>query len=158
MRFRHIMKADNKKIVVNIRKVIIEMGAPKVGNANEDAELEAMFEAYQNNRFIYFVVENRNKILGGKGIAPIKNGHPLISEFQEMYFIPGVREKYLEKHMIQICDDFNKASNFTQCYIETTSNIQFAQKSYIKTGFKYIDYSMGNTGNSSFLVWMLRTL
>ena len=100
MRFRHIKKADNKKIVVTIRKVIIEMGAPKLGNAHKDEELEVMFEAYQNNRFIYLVVENGNEILGGTGIAHVKNGHPLISELQKMYFIPSAREKELEKHMI----------------------------------------------------------
>lgn len=76
------------------------MGAPKIGNAHKDEELEAMFEAYQNNRFIYFVVENGNEILGGTGIARVKNGHPLISEFQKMYFIPSAREKDMEKHMI----------------------------------------------------------
>ena len=72
MRFRHITRADNKKIVITIGKVIIEMGALKVRNTHEDAELEGIFEAYQKIRFIYFVVENRNKILGGKGVAPVK--------------------------------------------------------------------------------------
>ena len=58
MRIRFIDKADNKKIAATIRKVIIEMGAPKTGTAYEDEELDAMFESYQKDRFIYFIVEN----------------------------------------------------------------------------------------------------
>ena len=57
MRIRLINKMDNKKIAATIRKVIIEMGAPKIGTAYEDEELEALFEAYQKDRFIYFVLE-----------------------------------------------------------------------------------------------------
>jgi len=34
------------------------MGVPKVGTAYADVELDAMFEAYQKDRFIYFVVEH----------------------------------------------------------------------------------------------------
>ncbi|MDA7778069.1 GNAT family N-acetyltransferase, partial [Flavobacteriaceae bacterium] len=82
MRIRLIEKADNEKIAATIRKVIIEMGAPKVGTAYEDEELEAMFEAYQKDRFIYFVVEHENEVLGGAGIAPLKNGDPSICELQ----------------------------------------------------------------------------
>lgn len=158
MRIRLIEKADNEKIAATIRKVIIEMGAPKVGTAYEDEELEAMFEAYQKDRFIYFVVEHENEVLGGAGIAPLKNEDPSICELQKMYFLKEARGRGLGKQMIQKCIDFAKASNFEQCYIETMPNMQDAQKLYIKTGFEYIDHAMGNTGHSSCPVWMLKSL
>jgi len=158
MRIRLIEKADNEKIAATIRKVIIEMGAPKVGTAYEDEELEAMFEAYQKDRFIYFVVEHENEVLGGAGIAPLKNGDPSICELQKMYFLKEARGRGLGKQMIQKCIDFAKASNFEQCYIETMPNMQDAQKLYIKTGFEYIDHAMGNTGHSSCPFWMLKSL
>lgn len=158
MKIRLIEKADNEKIAATIRKVIIEMGAPKVGTAYEDEELEAMFEAYQKDRFIYFVVEHENEVLGGAGIAPLKNGDPSICELQKMYFLKEARGRGLGKQMIQKCIDFAKASNFEQCYIETMPNMQDAQKLYIKTGFEYIDHAMGNTGHSSCPVWMLKSL
>ena len=65
MRIREIENADNVKLAVAIRKVLIEMGVPKVGTAYADVELDAMFEAYQEERFTYFVVEQAGKILGG---------------------------------------------------------------------------------------------
>ena len=158
MRIRYIEKSDNTKIAAVIRKVIIEIGATKTGNAYEDEELDAMFEAYEKDRFIYFVVENVKQIFGGASIAPLKNGDPLICELQKMYFHPEAREKGLGKQMIQRCIDFAKVSNFKLCYIETMQNMKDAQKLYIKTGFKYIDDSLGNTGYSSCPIWILKTL
>ena len=55
MRIRLIENADNKKIAAVIRSVIIEMGMPKVGTAYTDAELDTMYEAYQKNRFVYYL-------------------------------------------------------------------------------------------------------
>ena len=76
MRIRLIENADNKKIAAVIRSVIIEMGMPKVGTAYTDAELDTMYEAYQKNRFVYYVVEDGNELLGGAGIAPSQNDNP----------------------------------------------------------------------------------
>ena len=74
-----------------------------------------------------------------------------------MYFLQKARGKGFGKKMIQKCIDFAIASNFKQCYIETMPNMQDAQKLYIKTGFEYIDQSMGNTGHSSCTIWMLKS-
>lgn len=157
MRILYIEKSDNKKISTTIRKVIIEMGVPKKGTAYEDEELDAMFEAYEKDLFIYFVVENGKQIFGGAGIDPLKNGDPLICVLQKMYFLTEARGKGFGKQMIQRCIDFTKASNFRQCYIETMPNMQDTQKLYIKLGFKYLDHSLGNTGHSSCSMCMLKT-
>tara|TARA_B100000989_G_C19474758_1_gene442384 strand:+ start:876 stop:1223 length:348 start_codon:yes stop_codon:yes gene_type:complete len=115
MRIRFIDKADNKKNAATIRKVIIEMGAPKARTPYEDEELDAMFESHQKDGFIHFEVENGKQILGGAGIAPLKNGDPLICELQKMYFLPEARGKGLGNQIIQRCIDFVKVSNFKQC-------------------------------------------
>ena len=158
MRIRHIDNTDNKKIAAVIRSVIIEMGMPKVGTAYTDAELDTMYEAYQKNRFVYYVVEDGNELLGGAGIAPLKNDNPSICELQKMYFLSEARGKGLGKQMIKKCLDFAKASNFEKCYIETMPNMQDAQKLYVKTGFEYLDTAMGNTGHTSCPIWMLKSL
>ena len=158
MRIRLIENADNKKIAAVIRSVIIEMGMPKVGTAYTDAELDTMYEAYQKNRFVYYVVEDGNELLGGAGIAPLKNDNPSICELQKMYFLSEARGKGLGKQMIKKCLDFAKASNFEKCYIETMPNMQDVQKLYVKTGFEYLDTAMGNTGHTSCPIWMLKSL
>ena len=158
MKIRAIENKDNTALAVTIRKVLIELGVPKVGTAYEDVELDAMFEAYENERSIYYVVENDQKIMGGAGIAPLEKGNPSVCELQKMYFLSEARGKGLGKQMIQMCLNFAKANDFEQCYIETLPIMQEAQKLYIKTGFEYIDHALGDTGHSSCQIRLIKSL
>ena len=158
MKIRAIENKDNTALAVAIRKVLIELGVPKVGTAYEDEELDAMFEAYEKERSIYYVVENDKKIMGGAGIAPLEKGDPSVCELQKMYFLPEARGKGFGKQMIQMCLNFAKANNFEHCYIETLPEMQEAQKLYIKTGFEYIDHALGDTGHSSCQIRLIKSL
>jgi putative acetyltransferase len=158
MRIRLIENTDNVKIATVIRSVIIEMGVPKVGTAYEDVELDNMFQAYQKNHFVYYVVEDGDRVLGGAGIAPLKNSSPSICELQKMYFLSEARGKGIGKRMIEKCLSFAKANDFEQCYIETLPIMQEAQKLYIKTGFEYIDHALGDTGHSSCQIRLIKSL
>ena len=44
---REITPADNAELANVVRRVILEMGAPKIGTAYEDAATDNMFETYQ---------------------------------------------------------------------------------------------------------------
>ena len=143
MEIRPVELNDNEALAIAVRKVLIEMGVPKVGTAYEDKELDAMYESYSQSRFQYYVVENQGNIMGGAGIAPLKDGDPSVCELQKMYFLPEARGKGLGKKMIHLCLDFAKANDFQLCYIETMPNMLDAQALYQKVGFKYIDHPMG---------------
>ena len=158
MIIRAIQIRDDKKLAITLRKVLIEMGVPKKGTAYEDAELDSMYNSYQIPRSIYFVVVSEEAILGGAGIAPLKNGDPSVCELQKMYFLPEARGKGLGKQMIDLCLDFAKANHFQLCYIETMPNMLDAQALYKKVGFQYIDHAMGNTGHNSCPVWLTKSL
>ena len=149
---------DNEALAIAVRKVLIEMGVPKVGTTYEDKELDAMYESYSQSRFQYYVVENQGNIMGGAGIAPLKDGDPSVCELQKMYFLSEARGKGLGKKMIHLCLDFAKANDFQLCYIETMPNMLDAQALYQKVGFKYIDHPMGNTGHTSCPVWLIKSL
>jgi len=158
MIIRAIQIRDDKKLAITLRKVLIEMGVPKKGTAYEDVELDSMYKSYQIPRSIYFVVVSEEAILGGAGIAPLKNGDPSVCELQKMYFLPEARGKGLGKQMIDLCLDFAKANDFQLCYIETMPNMLDAQALYKKVGFQYIDHAMGNTGHNSCPVWLTKSL
>ena len=158
MKIRPVELKDNQALALAIRKVLVEMGVPKVGTAYEDKELDAMFQAYSKPRFQYYVVEDQETILGGAGIAPLKEGGPSVCELQKMYFLPEARGKGLGKQMIDLCLDFAKANDFQLCYIETMPNMLDAQALYKKVGFQYIDHAMGNTGHNSCPVWLTKSL
>ena len=50
-------------------------------------------------RTVYYVVTKEKKILGGGGIAPLKDGDPSVCELQKMYFSPKARGKILSSKM-----------------------------------------------------------
>ena len=158
MLIRPINESDNKHISVILREVLIEMDIPRIGSAYEDPEINNMYESYQSNRSIYFVVEENNKILGGAGINQLKNGDVNICELQKMYFHKSIRGRGIGDKMIELCLDFAVESNYKKCYIETMPNMVNAQKLYIKKGFKYIDNPLGNTGHTACPIWMLKNL
>ena len=158
MLIRPINESDNKHISVILREVLIEMDIPRIGSAYEDPEINNMYESYQSNRSIYFVVEENNKILGGAGINQLKNGNINICELQKMYFHKSIRGRGIGDKMIELCLNFAVESNYKKCYIETMPNMVDAQKLYIKKGFKYIDNPLGNTGHTACPVWMLKNL
>ena len=158
MLIRPINESDNKHISVILREVLIEMDIPRIGSAYEDPEINNMYESYQSNRSIYFVVEENNKILGGAGINQLKNGDINICELQKMYFHKSIRGRGIGDKMIELCLNFAVESNYKKCYIETMPNMVYAQKLYIKKGFKYIDNPLGNTGHTACPIWMLKNL
>ena len=131
MHIRPIEASDNKLLAVAIRSVLIEMGVPKVGTAYADVELDAMFETYLDERAIYYVVYEGENILGGAGIAPLKNGDSSVCELQKMYFTSKARGKGLGLEMIQKCLDF-AVSKDLNCAILKPCLIWKLHKNYIK--------------------------
>jgi putative acetyltransferase len=155
---RKIEPKDNAAIAAIIRNVFDELDAPKVGTAYADPTLDTLFEVYQEPKSVYYVVEKDGKIIGGCGIAPLENGDAKTCELQKMYFAPQARGLGLGAQMITKCLDTAKDLGYSQCYLETLTDMKAAQKLYTKSGFTYLDSPLGCTGHSSCPVWMLKKL
>jgi len=158
MLIREIQQKDNEQIAKVIRSVFHELDAPKVGTAYADPILDTLFEVYQENKTRYFVVENEGKVVGGCGIAPLEYTDESICELQKMYFAPEIRGTGYAELIIAKCLEFAREAGFKQCYLETLSFMEAAQKLYKRIGFEEIDGPMGNTGHNSCEVWMLKKL
>jgi putative acetyltransferase len=155
---REIKPSDNLDISKVIRSVILEMGAPKIGTAYEDKATDLMFETYQKEKVAYFVLEHKNKVIGGAGIAKLDNCEANICELQKMYFLPIARGKGLGTSLISKCLEKAKEFGFESCYLETMPYMEAARKLYAKNGFLSLEQPMGNTGHYSCNVWMLRKI
>ncbi len=155
---REVTSEDNDGIAKVVRKVLEELGAPKVGTAYADAALNDMYAHYDAPKKKYFVVEADCKILGGAGIAPLESCEKPICELQKMYFLPEARGRGLGAELIQVCLKQAQDFGFELCYIETMPYMQAAQKLYAKNGFEYIDAPLGNTGHNACSVYMLKKL
>jgi putative acetyltransferase len=155
---REITAKDNSKIAKAIRSVLIEYGVPKVGTAYADKILDTLFEAYNTDNAIYFVVEKNGEILGGAGVKQLENYKGRVCELQKMYFLPEARGIGLGSKMMDICLKKAKEFGFEHCYLETLPYMQDARKLYRKVGFKDLDAPMGDTGHYSCNLWMLKDL
>jgi putative acetyltransferase len=158
LKIREIQPEDNQQVAEVVRKVLVEMGVPKVGTAYEDVALDDMFGTYQYARMNYFVVEDDEKIIGGAGIAPLIGLEEKVCELQKMYFLPEARGKGLGAQMMDTCLKFAKSHNFEQCYIETLPYMESARKLYSRSGFKSLEKPLGDTGHYNCTMWMLRDI
>ena len=155
---REIQQKDNAALAKIVRSVILEMGAPTIGTAYEDNATDQLFETYQKEKAIYFVLEHNQKVVGGAGIAQLDNFDGNVCELQKMYFLPEARGRGLGSKMIIICLEKAKEFGFESCYLETLPYMKDAVKLYKKNGFKNLDKPMGNTCHYSCDVWMIKNL
>lgn len=155
---RPILQKDNKEIAKVIRRVLIDLGVPKVGTAYADKALDSMYENYNVPKAMYFVLVENDNIIGCAGIAQLENFKGNVCELQKMYFLEEARGRGLGKKMMQTCLDKAREYRFEKCYIETMPYMKDAQKLYKKTGFDYIEERMGDTGHYSCPVWMIMDL
>ncbi len=158
MVIREIEHKDNEQIAAVIREVFISDNYPKTGTAFADTQLDFMYEAYDQLRAVYFVVENEGKIIVGVGVSQLDNSEENICELQKMYFLQEARGKGIGFLMIQKCLDKATEFGFEKCYLETLPEMLAAQHLYKKAGFEYLNEPMGNTGHSTCQVWMIKKL
>lgn len=155
---REIKPKDNSEVATVIRKVLVDLGVPKVGTAYADKALNHMYENYNVPRASYFVIEHEARIIGCAGVAQLENYDNTVCELQKMYFLEEARGRGLGAKMMEICLDRARQFGFEKCYLETMPYMKAAQKLYIKSGFEYLDKPMGDTGHFSCPVWMLKSL
>lgn len=155
---RPIQPNDNVSLQRVIQTVFVELGLPLVGTAYADAETKRMFESYQGENEIYYVLESDGEIFGGAGIKPLRDFESDVCELQKMYFSAEIRGKGLGKAVMSKCLEQAKIFGFKTCYLETIPDLKAAIHLYEAAGFEYIENALGNTGHYACDVHMTKTL
>ncbi len=155
---REIKPSDNLALAKAIRDVLIEFKVAKTGTSFSDSSLDDMFEEYNINNAIFYVIENNGIVYGGAGIKKLNNYENTVCELQKMYFLPESRGIGLGRKMMSLCLKKAKEFDFKKCYLETLPNMENARKLYAKYGFVSIKKSLGDTGHSNCNIWMIKNL
>ena len=155
---RVIEKIDNEQVCAVIKGVFYELGLPLVGTAYADKDTLSMYEAYQDLRSIYYVVEKEGSIFGGCGIKQLSGTHENICELQKFYFHKSIRGKGLGKYLLKLCLDFAKEVKYDVCYLESTSALKTSHHLYKIFGFENLKGPMGNTSHHNCDVHMTKKL
>ena len=155
---REIEPQDNAQLEQVIRACFHEFEIPLEGTAYSDTETPMMFESYQNDNDVYYVIELNGEVLGGGGVKPLKDYETTICEIQKMYFSPKVRGGGYGRALFEKCMQKAKALGYKQCYLESASQLKAAIHIYESYGFKNLKGSLGSTGHYSCGVWMIKDL
>lgn len=144
---RPIRCDDDPAMAAIIRTVMPEFGANGSGFAISDPEVDWMSRAYAEPRHAYFVVERDGVVLGGGGIAPLAGGDGETCELRKMYFLREARGIGAGTALMTRCLDAARDAGFSQCYLETLTGMDAAQRLYERSSFRRIDGPMGSTGH-----------
>ncbi len=150
---RPIRPADNPAMARIIRQVMTEYGAVGDGYSILDPEVDAMYEAYAAPDHAFFVVEREGKVVGGAGIAPLRDSGEGVCELRKMYLLPEGRGQGWGRQLLGHCLAAARERGFRTCYLETVHRMGEAQKLYLAAGFKPLAGPMGNTGHNACDAW-----
>lgn len=159
---RPIAKADNVAVAKVIRTVMTEYGCVGEGFSIADPEVDDMYSNYQADRHEFYVVEEvsaaaKTIVLVG-GYAPLTDGDSDMCELRKMYGYASIRGKGLGRKLMEYILEAARSEGFKQMYLETASSMKEAAKLYKRSGFEYIDGSLGHTGHGGCDDFMLREL
>ncbi|MEZ9631501.1 GNAT family N-acetyltransferase [Vibrio breoganii] len=141
-----------------IKKVGEEFGAVGEGYGPSDPEVEKMSQYYiLENKSRYFVALKDGVVVGGCGVAPFTEDLSTC-ELKKLFLLEEARGLGLGKALSNHCLDFAKEQGFTQCYLDTLSNMTSAVHLYEKLGFEHLSAPLAGTLHNMCDVWMLRTL
>jgi len=73
MIIREIQPEDNKSIEAIMTNCFKEFGLPVSGSSLEDEDVKKMYEGFQTDRAVYYVVEEQGKVLGGGGVKQLQD-------------------------------------------------------------------------------------
>ena len=146
---RLIQEKDNAALSKVIKTSLEELGYAIPGTVYTDQATDYMFSCYQTPSSRYFIAEIDGKLVGGSGIAAIPNQKENYCELQRMFLTKESRGLGIGKALMEKCISFAKEAGYTLIYIETFKGMAEARRLYEKSGFKYIDGPLGETGHFS---------
>jgi putative acetyltransferase len=148
-RLRPMRRSDNPAVARIIREVMTEYGAVGCGYSIQDAEVDAMFEAYPAPAAGFFVMEKARQVLGCGGFAPLAGAEAHICELRKMYFRTELRGKGQGARLLGHILDAARAAGYKVCYLETLASMNHATRLYERHGFKSTNGPLGNTGHTA---------
>lgn len=147
---RPIRPEDNPQVAKIIRTVMTEYGAVGKGYSIEDPEVDGMYEAYNNDRSLFLVLETVDgRLAGCGGVAPLHGGDPHTCELKKMYFLSEARGKGQGKKIVSELETAARERGFRYMYLETIAAMKEANGLYNRLGFQPLPGPMGNTGHTA---------
>jgi len=155
---RKIEPTDNLALARIIRDALTEFKANKPGTVYFDDSTDHLYELFQQEKGIYNVVIDNDKILGGGGIVHTTGLAMDTCELVKLYLSPAARGKGIGRALMQKCLEEAKNAGYKKVYLETMPELISAIPLYEQFGFTYLTGALGNSGHSGCDIWMIKLL
>ena len=110
--------------------------------------LDNFYESYSKDGSIYLVVKETqtNQCIGGAGLGPLAGLHPAegIGEIRDMFISKPYRGHGLGAKLLQQCLEAAIKADYRRLYLETTPEMEHAQKLFKRFGFRPVTQNMAN--------------
>lgn len=146
MLIRKIRPEDNSAVAEVIRTVMTEFGACGPGYSIEDAEVDQMFESYDDSRSSYYVLDDGG-VVGCGGVGPLAGGQESYCELKKMYFMPEARGLGYGRILGEMLLVDATRIGYEWAYIETLERMLAARGLYESLGFERLSEPLGSTGH-----------
>lgn len=154
----NIQPEHNKEMAHIIRTSLEDFDIDLNGTVYVDPYLDDMYSHFTVPHKAYYIATSADMVLGGSGIAPLDDTNMEVCELQRMFVSHVARKQGIGMLLMEACLKEAKNKGFKQCYLETFADMHDAIRLYERSGFKYLDTSMGNTGHFACKTWMIRDL
>jgi putative acetyltransferase len=156
--YRNIEGKDNKEIANLIRTVFREFGIDRPGTVYYDPTTDGLYELFRIEGSVYWIAWVDGIMAGGCGIYPTGGLPSGCAELVKFYLLPEYRGKGIGRALMERCFDSARRMGYRQLYLESLPELSKAVSMYVKSGFRHIDHSLGNSGHFGCDIWMLKEL
>ena len=126
-----------------IRDVFIEFDAPTQGTVYSDPTTNDLHSLFQEDKSIFFVAFEGNKLMGCCGIYPTKGLPVGCAELVKFYLPAYARGKGIGRALMEKSEQFAKEVGNNQIYIESLPIFNKAVSIYEKQGYKKLNQPEG---------------
>lgn len=155
---RPVHPSDNKILAKTIRQCFHDFHAPTAGTVYEDPTTDDLYSLFQMEKSALWVAEWSGEVVGCCGVFPSECLPDGCVELVKFYLAADARGKGIGKALMQKSIESARDFGYTNVYIESLPEFSTAVSLYEKSGFTYLDHSLGKSGHPGCNVWMLKEI
>ena len=133
MNLRLARNKDSEQIIKLIRKCFKDYKNCFLDVENDSPELKYIYSYFHKQRGKFWVVEDKNKIIGCMGYLPSKKNE---IEIHKLYIDQKFRRKGLAKHLVQKVENIAVRENKSKVFLWTDTRFKEAHKMYLKMDYE----------------------
>ena len=133
MNLRLARNKDSDQIIKLIRKCFKDYQNCLLDVDNDSPELKYIYTYFRRQRGKFWVIENKNKIIGCMGYLPSKKNE---IEIHKLYIDQKFRRKGLAKHLVKKVENIAVRENKSKVILWTDTRFKEAHKMYLKMDYE----------------------